>query len=84
MKKTGAVLLIFILLTSSAALCLADEKKDHICFRVLDSNKDGEVTFQEFENFYENENEKFKDADKDEDGKLTHEEYHNILGHGSL
>ena len=84
MKKTVTVMLIFILLTSSAALSLADEKKDHVCFRVLDSNKDGEVTFKEFEKFYENENEKFKDADKDEDGKLTHEEYHNILGHGSL
>ena len=84
MKKAGAALLIFILLTSSAALCLADEKKDHVCFRVLDSNKDGEVTFQEFEKFYENETEKFKDADKDEDGKLTHDEYHDILGHGSL
>ena len=58
-------------------------KKDHVCFRVLDSNKDGLVTFQEFEKFYGSEEEKFHEADKDEDGKLTHE-YHNILGHGSL
>ncbi|MGD9078239.1 MAG: EF-hand domain-containing protein [Desulfobacterales bacterium] len=84
MKKTGAALLIFILLTSSAALCLADEKKDHVCFKRLDSNKDGLVTFQEFEKFYGNEEAKFHEADKDKDGKLTHDEYHDILGHGSL
>lgn len=84
MKKTSAILLITIFLTSSVALCLANEKEDHVCFRVLDSNKDGMVTFQEFEKFYENDKEKFNDADMDEDGKLTHDEYHNILGHGSL
>jgi Ca2+-binding EF-hand superfamily protein len=84
MKKTSAILLITIFLTSSVALCLANEKKDHVCFRVLDSNKDGMVTFQEFEKFYGNDKEKFNDADMDEDGKLTHDEYHNILGHGSL
>jgi hypothetical protein len=84
MKKTSAILLITIFLTSSVALCLANEKKDHVCFRVLDSNKDDMVTFQEFEKFYGNDKEKFNDADMDEDGKLTHDEYHNILGHGSL
>jgi len=81
--KTRAILLIVILLTSSVALCLADENKDHVCFRVLDSNKDGMVTFHEFEQFYENDKEKFNEADVDKDGKLTHDEYHNILGHGS-
>jgi len=84
MKKTSAILLTTIFLTLSVALCLANEKEDHVCFRVLDSNKDGMVTFQEFEKFYENDKEKFNDADMDEDGKLTHDEYHNILGHGSL
>jgi Ca2+-binding EF-hand superfamily protein len=83
MKKTSAILLITIFLTSSVALCLADENKDHVCFRVLDSNKDGMVTFQEFEKFYGNDKEKFNDADMDEDGKLTHDEYHDILGDGS-
>ena len=84
MKKISAILLITIFLTSSVALCLAYEKKDHVCFRVLDSNKDDMVTFQEFEKFYGNDKEKFNEADMDEDGKLTHDEYHNILGHGSL
>ncbi len=83
MKKTSAILLITIFLTSSVALCLADEKKDHVCFRVLDTNKDGMVTFQEFKKFYGNDKEKFNDADMDEDGKLTHDEYHDILGDGS-
>lgn len=84
MQKRMVLLLIIIFLASSVILCLADEKKDHVCFRVLDSNKDGLVTFQEFEKFYGNEEEKFHEADNDADGKLTHEEYHNILGHGSL
>ena len=83
MKKTSAILLITIFLTSSVALCLADENKDHVCLRVLDSNKDDMVTFQEFEKFYGNDKEKFNDADMDEDGKLTHDEYHDILGDGS-
>ena len=81
--KKSAILLIVIFLTSSVALCLADENKDHVCFRVLDSNKDGMVTFHEFEQFYKNDKEKFNEADVDKDGKLTHDEYHNILGHGS-
>ena len=74
--KTSIILLIVIFLTSSVALCLADESKDHVCFRVLDSNKDGTVTFQEFEQVYENDKEKFNKADVNKDGKLTHDEYH--------
>ena len=50
MKKSVTVL-ITIFLIFSTAHCLADEKKDHICFRALDSNKDGFVTLQEFEKF---------------------------------
>jgi Ca2+-binding EF-hand superfamily protein len=83
MKKTATVLLITIFLTLSVALSLADENKDHVCFRVLDSNKDGYVTFEEFDKYYGNDKEKFNKADTDEDGKLTHDEYHHILGHGS-
>ena len=83
MKKTATVLLITIFLTLSVAICLADEKKDHVCFRVLDSNIDGNVTFQEFEKYYGNDQKKFNKADMDEDGKLTHDEYHDLLGHGS-
>ena len=81
--KTSVILLIAIFLTSPVPLCLADESKDHVCFRVLDSNEDGMVTFHEFEQYYENDKEKFNKADVDKDGKLTHDEYHSILGHGS-
>ena len=83
MRKASAVLLVIFILISSAALSLADEKKDHICFRALDSDKDDLVTLQEFEKAYGNEKEKFIAADTDKDGKLTHEEYHGMLGHGS-
>ena len=83
MKKKAIVLFITIFLILSVALCLADENKDHVCFRVLDSNKDGNVTFQEFEKYYGNDQKKFNKADMDEDGKLTHDEYHHLLGHGS-
>jgi len=82
-KKVIAMLLMNIFIISAAILCEADEQKDHICFRAIDSNKDGSVTLQEFEKFFENGKEKFNEADLDKDGKLSHDEYHSILGHGS-
>jgi Ca2+-binding EF-hand superfamily protein len=75
--------LIAALILSIVPIAMADEKKDHICFRVLDTNKDGLVTLQEFEKFYTDSQEQFNMADVDKDGNLTHEEYHEILGHGS-
>ena len=83
MMKKMTILLIGIIVFSSIPLALADENKDHVCFRALDENQDGEVTLQEFERFYKNADEKFKAADADRDGKLTHDEYHDSLGHGS-
>ncbi len=83
MKKISSLLLlvlIFILFTTPG---LADEKKDHVCFRILDSDKDGTVTYAEFEKVYGDKKEKFKEADTDDDGKLTHAEYHFLLGHGA-
>jgi Ca2+-binding EF-hand superfamily protein len=62
---------------------MADENKGHICFRVLDTNKDGLVTLQEFEKFYKDGQKQFNMADANKDGNLTHDEYHEILGHGS-
>jgi Ca2+-binding EF-hand superfamily protein len=82
-KKSIAAVFITIFLTTSVVLCWADEKKDHVCFRVLDSNKDGMVTFQEFEKIYGNDEKKFNEADANKDNNLTHDEYHNLLGHGS-
>ena len=83
MMKKMTILLIGIIGFSSIPLALGDENKDHVCFRALDENQDGEVTLQEFERFYKNADEKFKAADADRDGKLTHDEYHDSLGHGS-
>lgn len=83
MKKAIAMFFMNIFIIFPAILCGADEQKDHVCFRAIDSNKDGSVTFQEFEKFFENEEEKFNKADLDKDGKLSHDEYHNTLGHGS-
>jgi Ca2+-binding EF-hand superfamily protein len=62
---------------------MAIENKDHVCFRTIDSNKDGMVTFQEFKQVYGDVKEKFNMADENKDGKLTHDEYHDLLGHGS-
>ena len=83
MKHVILFALIALLAAAPAALCRADEKADHVCFRALDSDQDGLVTFQEFEKVYEKGKEKFDKADADKDGKLTHDEYHEILGGGS-
>jgi Ca2+-binding EF-hand superfamily protein len=84
MKKiTVFFLMIFISSIASANFCAANEKKNHTCFRIVDSNKDGEITFEEFEKFFGNNHEKFKEADLDKNGKLSHDEYHELLGHGS-
>ena len=81
--KTRVLVFVSILLLTSISISIADENKNHVCFRVLDSNKDGFVTFEEFERTYENDKAKFDLADGNKDGKLTHDEYHDLLGHGS-
>ena len=81
--KLSAIPLIGIFLISTVFICKANESKDHVCFRALDSNKDGMVTFQEFKRAYGDDKEKFNMADENKDGKLTHDEYHDLLGHGS-
>ena len=83
MKKSLVFLLMIIISITSVNFCLANEKKDHICFSIVDSNEDGEVTFQEFQKYFGNDNERFKDADLDKNGKLSHDEYHEFFGHGS-
>ena len=55
--EKNVILVIGIFLTSSADLCFADEKKGHICFRALDSDRDGVVTLAEFEQYYKNDKE---------------------------
>ena len=84
MKKLTVIFLMISISIASSNFCLAGEKKNHTCFRVVDANKDGEVTFQEFEKFFGNDTERFKEADLDKNGKLTHDEYHKLFGHGSM
>ena len=82
MKKFCTALLVALMLGITAMPVDADEAKDHICFRSLDTDKDGLVTFEEFEKHYADEEARFKAADADQDGRLTHDEYHDLLGHG--
>ena len=83
MNKLIVLILTIIIPIASVNFCLANEKKDHICFRIVDSNKDGEVTYQEFEKYFGKDNERFEEADLDKNGKLSHDEYHELFGHGS-
>ena len=83
MKKSIVFILMIIVSITLANFCTADEKKNHICFRIVDTNKDGEVNFQEFEKYFGNDIERFNEADLDKNGKLSHDEYHEFLGHGS-
>ena len=83
MNKICVLFIIASFLNVPTSLCWADERKEHICFRTLDSNQDDMVTFQEYEKYFGNDKAKFNEADLDKDGQLTHDEYHNLLGHGS-
>ena len=83
MKTIGVILLLATVLIVPVSLCRADEKQEHICFRTIDADHDGKVTFQEFEKYYGDDKAKFNAADLNHDGRLTHDEYHNFLGHGA-
>lgn len=83
MNRMLTLLLIVSLSAGFAVAGVADETKDHICFRALDTDKDGRVTFEEFAKHYGADEARFKAADTDQDGRLTHDEYHDLLGHGA-
>ena len=57
--------------------------KKHICFKSIDANRDGRVTFEEFKKFFGEDQRKFDATDLNSDGKLSHDEYHKSLGHGA-
>lgn len=67
----------------SGDFCLGNEKKDHVCFRSIDSDKDEIVTLQEFAKIFGEDKAKFEEIDLNGDGTLSHDEYHEALGHGS-
>jgi hypothetical protein len=77
----SAIILIAVFFLNP--LTIANEEKGHICFRMIDSNKDNKVTFQEFKKYFGSDMEKFKAIDLNKDGTLSHDEYHKSLGHGS-
>lgn len=83
MQNIGVMLMLATILALPVSLCGAAEKKDHICFRALDADKDGRVTLQEFAKHYGDDKALFNAADVDQDGRLTHDEYHKLLGHGA-
>lgn len=64
-------------------VCAATDGAGHICFKRVDANRDGIVTFEEFAVHYGKDETKFKAVDADGDGRLTHDEYHDFLGHGA-
>lgn len=82
--RNGLIFLVvfgmFLMWTGSG---VAGEEGDHICFRRIDANKDGIVTFEEFAVHYGKDEQKFKAADANGDGRLVHDEYHGFLGHGA-
>lgn len=83
MKKGIVTIAVSVVLALSAAPGFAQAKKDHICFRAVDADRNGEVTYTEYEKFFENGRDKFIRIDLDKNGRLTHDEYHKSLGHGS-
>ena len=70
-------------MTFLCPLSTANEEKKHICFRRIDSDKDGKVTFQEYKKYFGDDMEKFKVIDLDNNGTLSHDEYHTSIGHGA-
>ena len=84
MKRTLFLSIVVIMMIFiSNTFCLGNEKRDHICFRLVDADKDGIVTLQEFTKIFSDEKLKFEEVDQNNDGKLSHDEYHQAIGHGS-
>ena len=84
MKSVFMICLVAAAVFSVGPWALAvEEEKGHICFKTIDADENGEVTFEEFVKHLGDDRDKFNSVDQNEDGKLTHEEYHDSLGHGA-
>jgi hypothetical protein len=83
MRKFFLIVLVAVFSVLQAGLCFSEEKRDHVCFRVVDADKNGEVTFEEFQKHFGEDKSLFESADLDKSGTLSHEEYHSLLGHGA-
>ena len=66
-----------------STVSFGNEDTGHVCFSVIDADKDGAVTFQEFKEYFGDHREQYDGIDSNGDGKLTHDEYHDSLGHGA-
>ncbi len=72
------LLLVSLLLTPVTVTAVAasdSPEKDHICFRRIDTDSDGWMSFEEFIPFFEEDRAKFDSMDDDNDGKVSHDEY---------
>ena len=83
MKTYLSICFVIIAILFTSAFCLAGQEKKHICFKIIDADRDGKVTFQEFEQFFDDAKDKFASIDLNGDGILSHDEYHQSLGHGA-
>ena len=81
MKSFLAVCLVVFSVLVSGMWCFAEE--GHVCFTVVDADKDSKVTIKEYEKRFSKDNEKFNEYDKDGNGVLTHDEYHVAIGGGA-
>ena len=81
--KTGITVLCTLLIVGTwTGWSMAEQEPDHICFRKIDTDRNGTVTRSELAVYYGEDDKKFKSADGNADGVLTHDEYHGYLGHG--
>ena len=83
MRKCVFICLMVSAILISSTLCFGNEDKDHICFRKIDADKDGIVTFQEFKKVFGDDKAKYDKIDLNCDGKLIHDEYHVSICHGA-
>lgn len=83
LKKSVVLFVISMAVLGTVDLWAAPEEGRHICFRVVDADNDGAVTFEEFVRVYGDDKKTFDAVDMDKDGKLVHDEYHAFLGDGA-
>ena len=81
--KTIMIVSVVLLTIALPAFSQDSDSRAHICFRTLDTDRDGQVTAEEFKRFYPDGEQLFGEADANRDGALTHDEYHALLGHGA-
>lgn len=78
-------LFLALLLLAAPVSAIGHEDENHICFSTLDSDGNGQVTFEEFATGYgQDSRHLFEKVDADSSSSLDHDEYHHALGGGAL